>query len=167
MTKPTIVFVHGAWHRPAHFEPLSQVLHSHGYPTRAVALPSVVEEGETPPEDPRTDITAIGKVIDEVLKGGSNVLVVPHSYGGIPTVSAVKGLDARTRLAAGYATHVIGIAAISAFLGKKGESLPTSIGLPTIEPGVYPNLYSNKGELFCINLIPYLTASTRSRLLAR
>src|SRR5690242_14165031 len=109
MTKPTIVAVHGAWHSPECWQPLTEILQTHGYSVRAVALPSVVDEGAQPPSDPRDDIAAVREAILAVLEG-SDVLVVPHSYGGIPTTSAVKGLDRKSRLAQGKATSVVGLA---------------------------------------------------------
>ncbi|KPI35478.1 uncharacterized protein AB675_10941 [Cyphellophora attinorum] len=138
MSKPTIVFVHGAWHTPAHFEPLSKVLQSHGYSTRIVALPSVVPTGEAPPEDIRSDIFAVKEVLDDVLAGGANALLVPHSYGGIPTTSAVKGLDAQTRSADGHESHVVGLAPIAAFIPRQGEALGPCVDLPKGDHGKYP-----------------------------
>src|SRR5271154_642262 len=40
-TTPTIFIIHGAWHSPAHFQPLRSVLEAHGYPSSCPALPSV------------------------------------------------------------------------------------------------------------------------------
>lgn len=38
--KPTLVFVHGAWHCPAHLAPCAHVFESAGYPTCCPLLPS-------------------------------------------------------------------------------------------------------------------------------
>lgn len=133
MSKPTIVAVHGAWHSPEYLEPLTKVLESHGYSVRAVALPSVIDEGTTPPEDPRDDVVAVRKVIEEVLEGGSNVLVVPHSYGGIPATSALKDLDTASRKAAGKSTSVIGLAPIAAYTIREGDDIATGQDLPSGE----------------------------------
>lgn len=144
MSKPTIVFVHGAWHHPDYFEPLSKVLQNHGYETRSVALPSVVEAGVEPLDGPQDDMNAARKVIQGTLDAGSNVLVVPHSYGGIPTTGAVKGLDAKSRAAEGHNSHVIGIAAISAVVHREGETAPSGCGAPR---GEMPDVYAIVGPL--------------------
>ena len=149
MTKPTIVAVHGAWHGPECWRPLAKVLQSHGYNVRAVALPSVVDEGSQPPEDPRDDIAAVREAILAVLEEGSDVLVVPHSYGGIPTTSAVKGLDKESRQADGKQTSVVGLAPISAFIAREGEDLCTCQGL---EPGERVDAYKIKGPLNFTNV---------------
>lgn len=138
MSKPTIIFVHGAWHTPEHFEPLKQVLKSHGYTSRVAALPSTTIDGAPPPADIRCDVVAVKDVIEDVLSHGANALVVPHSYGGIVAMSAVKGLDEKGRQAMGKTSHVVGIAAIAAFLGREGEALCTSVGLPAGDPKIFP-----------------------------
>jgi pimeloyl-ACP methyl ester carboxylesterase len=144
MTKPTIVAVHGAWHSPEGWQPLTKVLQSHGYVVRAVALPSVVDEGTEPPQDPRDDIVAVRKVVEEVLDGGSNVLVVPHSYGAIPTTSAVRGLDTRSRTAVGKTTSVVGLAPISAFVLAEGKDILTGQDAPAGEP---VDMHETRGPL--------------------
>ncbi|KAK5128691.1 hypothetical protein LTR85_000024 [Meristemomyces frigidus] len=81
--KPTIVIVHGAWHVPAHFDSLSAALQRSGYAVRAPKLPSVGIE-----KDPGNALTldreAVAKAIREVTDGGEDVVLVMHSYGGIP-----------------------------------------------------------------------------------
>ncbi|ETN45237.1 uncharacterized protein HMPREF1541_10114 [Cyphellophora europaea CBS 101466] len=133
MSKPTIVTVHGAWHSPAHFEPLARILRQHGYTVVSVSLPSVVDRGTTPLEDPRDDIRAVRDVVVQILDAGDDVVLVPHSYGGIPASSAVRALDSRSRSAAGKSTSVIGVAAISAYVAREGDDIATAQDLPSGE----------------------------------
>lgn len=44
-------------------------------------------------------------------------------------MNAVKDLDAASRKAAGHDSHVVGIAAISSFLPREGDSLCTGVDL--------------------------------------
>jgi hypothetical protein len=144
MAKPTFVIVHGAWHSPAHFEPLMECLDRHGYKAVAPALPSVVDAvagGQDVPKDAQADVNTIRKAILKVLDGddaagggGSDVIVVPHSYGGIPATSAVRGLDRQTRQAQGFGTGVVGIAAVACFLLPEGLGLMDAEGKPR-DPG--------------------------------
>lgn len=46
MTKPTIVFVPGAWHKPEIYSTVIDAVSAHGYPAIALALPSA---GANPP----------------------------------------------------------------------------------------------------------------------
>lgn len=133
MVLPTVVLVPGAWHTPAYYEPVAGLLRCFGYNTRSVALPSAVVEGATPPEDHRADIFAIRGVVEEALNAGSDVVVVPHSYGGVPTTGALVGLDRHSRTAAGHQTAVIAIAAIASFILPKGKDIASGQGLPSGE----------------------------------
>ncbi|OQV11385.1 hypothetical protein CLAIMM_15227, partial [Cladophialophora immunda] len=60
------------------------------------------------------------------LARGADVIVVPHSYGGIPASGAIRGLDRTSRAASGASTTtgVVAIAAITSFLLPAGMSVP-------------------------------------------
>lgn len=123
MGKPTFVLVHGAWHTPGHWGPLAEVLNSHGYKTVTPTLPSVVDPDEAgvviaDSQDP--DINAIRTAIITELDNGSNVIVVPHSYGGVPTSSALRDLGPEERSAAGFKNSVVAIAGIATWLLPQG-----------------------------------------------
>lgn len=98
-SKPTFVLVHGAWHSPQHFGLLISSLESHGYRAVAPALPSVSDASHgVPVEDSTRDIEAVrAAIIAELDDQGNDVIVVPHSYGGIVAMGAVEGLDRRSR----------------------------------------------------------------------
>lgn len=120
--KPTFVLVHGAWHQPAHGAKLVKALEGHGYNTVAVALPSSVEEGASIPEDMQTDVDEVRKSILKVLDR-SDVIVVTHSYGGLPGSAAIEGLDTATRKKEGHNTSVVALAGISTFLQPVGMTV--------------------------------------------
>ena len=121
--KPTFVLVHGAWHRPVHGEKLVAALGRHGYHSVALALPSTVEPGAPVPEDSQADIDVIRQAIVDVLESGSDAIVVTHSYGGIPGMSALKDLDTASRRKAGFDTSVTALAGISTFFQPVGWDL--------------------------------------------
>jgi hypothetical protein len=57
MSKPTIVMVPGAWHKPVIYSDVATLLSAHGYPTISLPLPSV---GAVPPhQDFNGDVMAI------------------------------------------------------------------------------------------------------------
>lgn len=123
MTKPAFVLVHGAWHTPSHWEPLATVLISHGYRVVTPALPSCLDPDEpnvTIPTSQEPDIAAVRTAIIAQLDSGFNVVVVAHSYGGLPAGSACKGLARNARTEAGYQTSVIAFAAIATSVLPKG-----------------------------------------------
>jgi pimeloyl-ACP methyl ester carboxylesterase len=137
MKRPTIVLIPGAWHTPEYWGPVAKTLEAVGYKTRTVTLPSV-KVSDVPPDDLRADIFAIREVVQEVLDEGSDAVVVPHSYGGLPTTGAIKGLDPKSRQATEKATAVVGIAGISTILLAEGNNILTGMELPfDSEPDVY------------------------------
>ncbi|EKG15970.1 hypothetical protein MPH_06791 [Macrophomina phaseolina MS6] len=142
--KPSIVIVPGAWHSASHFASTTSLLESAGYTVHAVTLPSV---GASPAlQDWHLDIATIRstietavskqsfstpfkrpsnmcKIISQIGPDGNRVVIVMHSYGGLPTQDAVYDLDLPTRLAAGQSGGVIRLVYLAAFIGDQGESL--------------------------------------------
>lgn len=54
--KPTVLFVHGSWHTPAHFERVRRVFEETGYETKCPRQPSV---GNLPPVSMMDDAKCI------------------------------------------------------------------------------------------------------------
>ncbi|MFC5213307.1 alpha/beta hydrolase [Streptomyces coerulescens] len=83
-SRPTILLVHGAWHGPWCWEELESALLSHSWATRTVALPSA---GDT---EPLAGMHTDARVVREALQDIEGpVVVVGHSYGGIPVTQAI------------------------------------------------------------------------------
>jgi pimeloyl-ACP methyl ester carboxylesterase len=121
----TLILVHGAWHSPEHFSPLTQVLHSHGYKTIGVACPSTNStQTRSTFED---DCEAVRSAVLHELES-ADVLVVAHSYGGAPASSALRDLSKIARSAAGHATSVVGIAYICAAVLPAGITFLDALG---------------------------------------
>lgn len=121
-TKPTIILVHGAWHSPTHFSPLTDLLTSAGYTVNAVTLPSV--HTKPAPPDFSADVSTIRSSILSAANSGQDVVVIAHSYGGIPSTEACRGVS-KAELGTG---GVIRIIYLCAFAIDAGESLITVIG---------------------------------------
>ncbi len=117
--KPTIVLVHGAWHDSSCWDATREELTKHSYPSVVVKLPSV---GSNPPvASHHEDTAAVRKELERVIVSeGKEVVLVMHSYGGIPGSEAVTGLEKAARKEKGGVIHALFIAA---FLVPKGNSL--------------------------------------------
>lgn len=103
--KPTILFVPGAWHLPVGFDVVRGQLQAIGYPTEAVAHPSV---GEEPPKSNLLDDSAnLRAAIEKLANEGKQVVVITHSYGGVVGSCAVENLGFSQRKAAGKKGGVI------------------------------------------------------------
>ncbi|KAI1420983.1 Alpha/beta hydrolase fold-1 [Xylaria sp. FL1777] len=123
--KPVLVFCPGAWCAPEYFKYTTDILTKAGYTCLTVALPSVGSElrpKDAPPvtHGLQTDAQAVRDVIVPQLDAGHNVVAVCHSYGGVVTGEAVKGLDAASRGPnTGAVIHLVYVAAIILDVGGK------------------------------------------------
>jgi len=118
MSKPTIVLVPGAWHKPEIYSDVKALLGAHGYPTIGIPLPSV---GATPPnEDFTEDVTAIRNCLTQLVSEGKEVVLVVHSYAGLPGGEAPKGLGKKEREAQELKGGVIRYVVINGFATPEG-----------------------------------------------
>ncbi|KAI0914755.1 Alpha/beta hydrolase fold-1 [Ustulina deusta] len=123
--KPVLVFCPGAWCAPEYFRFTTDILTKAGYTCLTVSLPSVGSElrpKDAPPitHGLQTDAQALRDVVIPQLDAGHNVVLVCHSYGGVVTGEAVKGLDAASRGPnTGAVVHLVYVAAIILDVGGK------------------------------------------------
>lgn len=111
-TKPTLIFVPGAWHKPECYEKIIKPLQDdYDLKCISITLPSTQDNPEATFKD---DIDAARSAIIAETKAGRNVIVIAHSYGGMVGNSAIKGLtrpqDATPDAQRGYVTALILIA---------------------------------------------------------
>jgi len=104
-SKPTIVFVPGAWHSASCYDKVITLL-SPTYKCVAVSLPTT--DG-TNTKSFIDDVTAVRNAILAETTAGHDIVVIAHSYGGQVANSSFKGLakSTSTPLEAGKG-HVIG-----------------------------------------------------------
>lgn len=121
MSKPSIIFVPGAWHTSASFEKVVRVLTMDGYECIGLHLPSVGGNPTVKSMDP--DKALIRSTVTQLVEGGKDVVMVSHSYGGVPTNSCLEGLSKTERVRDGKMGGVVGHCMISALLLDEGESV--------------------------------------------
>ncbi|PWY84797.1 hypothetical protein BO70DRAFT_361196 [Aspergillus heteromorphus CBS 117.55] len=129
--KPTLILCPGAWYPPTAFGPLIAQLP--GYTTHTVAFPSIQQAPTI--EDLQPDITTIRTLVEVEAAAGNDVVVISHSWSGLPVNSALDGLSKAERQAAGQAGGVTKLIFLSAFIPDVGESLIGAFG------GVPPDWY--------------------------
>ena len=132
MSSPTVVIVPGACQPPAMYQPFANALQKHNIASAVVANPSCGAPKGKVPRDFSEDVTAIQKVVTGLLEEGTNVLVVTHSYGGIPASAALKGLGKTERQKAGKEAGVIGIVFVASYALREGETVPRAHDLETM-----------------------------------
>lgn len=122
----TIILVPGAWHKPDCFQPVVGHLEQAGFKTDLVSLASVGPQEHLKNFNP--DVDVIRKHIEAAADAGQDVVVVAHSYGSIPTSEAIKGLDLKSRQAAGKKGGVVHFFFLSAFIIPEGQTLISAFG---------------------------------------
>ena len=127
--KPTILMIPGAWLSSSTYQPLLDVLEKAGFPTVYSRLTSL-----NPSDPPTTSIAADAAIIrrDALLPlvedQGKEVILVMHSYGGLPGGAAAVGLGVRERRREGKKGGVLGLIPITAFIIPEDTSLADGLG---------------------------------------
>jgi hypothetical protein len=134
-SKPIIVFVPGAWHTPEYFELVEMRLKSAGYQYFGVRTPSVRKEPPFP-KDGGDDVDAVRDTLNSAIGDGNDVVVVMHSYGGIPGSAACKGMSKEDRIKEGKKGGVIKLVYIASFALPEGANLSGGTGTKEGEQGL-------------------------------
>ena len=114
-SQPTIIYVPGAWHQPIIFDKVIAILSTKGFRSRKISLASV---GRSPPVTSlNPDVEVIRDTALAETRQGRNVIVVCHSYGGVPTNQALRGLDKPQKPGGG---RVLAIVYIASYLIREG-----------------------------------------------
>ncbi|KAJ5904186.1 hypothetical protein N7504_006569 [Penicillium tannophilum] len=130
-SNPTLIFCPGAWYPPTAFEPLAA--HFPDHTTHTVAFPSIQQA--TSVQDLQPDIDTLRTLVEQEASAGKDVVIISHSWSGLPVNSALDGLSKTERQAAGETGGVAKLVFISAFIPDIGESLIGAFG------GVPPDWY--------------------------
>ncbi|ORY63002.1 Alpha/beta hydrolase fold-1 [Pseudomassariella vexata] len=98
-TKPIILLVHGAWHLPLCYDLLKEQLNHLGYEFICPALATLGDDKQGATW--QSDVKLIREVVIPLFDEGKEVVIVAHSYGGIPASAATQGLGIKERAAEG------------------------------------------------------------------
>lgn len=143
-SNPTLIFCPGAWYPPTAFEPLAA--HFPDHTTHTVAFPSIQQA--TSVQDLQPDINTLRALVEQEASAGKDVVIISHSWSGLPVNSALDGLSKTERQAAGETGGVAKLVFISAFIPDIGESLIGAFG------GVPPDWYDRDVSHLFIFYLP-------------
>jgi pimeloyl-ACP methyl ester carboxylesterase len=125
METPVLLLVHGSWHGPWCWEKLTPELDQLGIAWKTVSLPCVGDEA-----------AKLGTVADDAaaIEGAAReiageVIVVAHSYGGVPTTEARFGANVK---------HLV---FLGAFMPDIGQGL-----LDLLPPGPLPPFVTGRAD---------------------
>lgn len=125
MSTPSILLVSGSFVQPALYDTLITASVTHNISVLAPRLPSVgLPTGPSPGVPPTMydDAALIASEITRLADEGGDVVVVAHSYGGIPATESIKGLSKDERAAQGKEGGVVRLAYMTAIVGDVGVS---------------------------------------------
>lgn len=125
MSKPTLIFCPGAWYPPTAFDPLIERLPE--YSSQTIAFPSIQQA--TTVKNLQLNIETLRSTVHRECDQGHEVVVISHSWSGIPVSSALDGLSRTQRQKTGQkGGGVIKIIYISSFIPDIGQSLLQMLG---------------------------------------
>ena len=150
-TKPTILLVPGAWFNPLTYSTFLSLLQNSSYPVTSCTYPSLN------PSDPATANAAADtehvlkkSLLPLIEEEGKDVVIIAHSYGGVPGSAAARGLSKAERSREGRKGGVVGLIHISSFVLPGGASVADGQG------GILPG-WVKQNEV-CPNVSPYPSA---------
>ena len=122
-TKPTIVLIPGSFCSAAlMWDAVIDKLHHVGYDALAVELQTVSPPSTAPPKTMADDAAHIHGIVEALANDNKQILLVMHSYGGIPGTQAVKDLTAKERQEQGKGGGLTGLVYVSSLLINEGQS---------------------------------------------
>ena len=116
----SIVLAHGAFHTTWHYQLFCDAIQKHTTIDRVIVPQQSSSSLNPPPNSFEADIKLLHETVATELREGRDVLLVCHSYGGIPGCEALADLPTNTP------GRILGIVFVTAFVAEAGQSLVTS-----------------------------------------
>ncbi|TLD09850.1 hypothetical protein PspLS_12035 [Pyricularia sp. CBS 133598] len=138
---PTLVIVTGSFAPASLYTEFVAVLKKHGVETVVISSPSVGRREGKPAASMMEDADEIVRVVGELLDAGKEVVLMAHSYGGIPAAQSMERLSVKQRTAAGKKGGVAKMAYLSAIALPLGGS-----NMDSFNPENASHLMKSDGE---------------------
>ncbi|KAI0534350.1 Alpha/beta hydrolase fold-1 [Xylaria digitata] len=126
MSKPYFLLVTGSFAPAPFYDDIVYRVRAHGYDMKALQLATVgLKPGEgrdTPPATMYDDAALIAREVEALADAGREVILVAHSYGGMPATESIKGLSVQARKKEGKRGGVFRLAYKTVLLTSPGHS---------------------------------------------
>ncbi|MFE6869529.1 alpha/beta fold hydrolase [Kitasatospora sp. NPDC057692] len=123
--RPSFLLVHGAWHGAWCWDAVRTALDADGWRSHTVDLPSAGPQADPHGGSDRAGMRDDARTIrDSLRRIDGPVVVVAHSYGGVPTTEVIAD-----------AANVTGAVYLAAFQLDVGESVFSFLGTPVPNDG--------------------------------
>ncbi|KAF0639322.1 hypothetical protein NXS19_006691 [Fusarium pseudograminearum] len=174
----TVVIIPGSFAKPSLYEHLVQSLARDGIQSEIVDLPSVGRKEGKAPATLSDDVDEIASVVEKILDEDKEVILLAHSYGGIPATQSLETLSQKARQSQGKKSGVTKIVYLAAVALPVGGSVLALLTAPdyliieddymTLTPECAPFIYSESPPEEALKLARELpqhsTASYRDQL---
>ncbi|KAF7540862.1 hypothetical protein G7054_g1097 [Neopestalotiopsis clavispora] len=123
MSQPSILIIPGAAGLPELYDTFVEAVKEHGLDIEALALPSIrsANKANVAPPTMYEDATFIQSHIAKLADAGKDVVLLAHSYGGVPCTQSVEGLSKKEREAKGRKGGVVSIAYMTCLVPELGQ----------------------------------------------
>ncbi|CEI62055.1 unnamed protein product [Fusarium venenatum] len=135
----TVVIIPGSFASPSLYEPLAQSFARHGIQSEIVDLPSVGRKEGRNPATMSDDVDEIVSVVEKLLDEDREVILLAHSYGGVPATQCLEALSQKARQSQGKkggVSNIIYLAGVALPVGGSVISLLTAPDYLIIEAGL-------------------------------
>jgi len=126
MSKPSLIFLPGAWHSPEIYDTIIAKLNAYGYKSTALPLQAVIQKPAV--NDLQPDIDALRTAVLKEADAGNDVMVVGHSWGGLIVCGGLEELSKTERSKEGKKGGVVKLAFLAAFVPPENVSLIQAFG---------------------------------------
>ncbi|KAI0399120.1 Alpha/beta hydrolase fold-1 [Xylaria palmicola] len=135
MSKPYFVLVTGSFAPAVLYDDLVARIKAHGYDMKALHLPTVGlapgQGRDTPPATMYDDAAFIAKEVEALADAGREIILIAHSYGGIPATESTKGLSVAERQKQGKKGGIVRLAYKTVLLIEPGHSAMEVFSTPS------------------------------------
>ncbi|KAI0908724.1 Alpha/beta hydrolase fold-1 [Ustulina deusta] len=126
MSKPYFLLATGSFVPAPFYDDLVDRMRAHGYDMKALQLPTVGlapgQGRDTPPATMYDDAALIAKEVESLADTGREIILVGHSYGGMPATESTKGLSVQERQKEGKKGGIVRLAYKTVLLTSPGHS---------------------------------------------
>lgn len=126
MSKPYFLIVPGSFAPAGLYDNFVELVRANGLDIKAIHLETVgLEPGkgrDTQPANMYDDAALIAKEVEALADEGREVILIPHSYGGMPATESTKGLSVQERQKKGKKGGLIRLAYKTVLLTTPGHS---------------------------------------------
>ena len=127
MGKPSVLVFPGSFVGPVlGYQPIFDHITREGYEIKGLHPPSVgiaPKKGrDGPAPNMFEDAALIAKEVEILADQGKDVIVIGHSYGGVPVTQSPKGLSKKERKAQGKSGGIVRLAYITSLVPALGQS---------------------------------------------